>query len=135
MERVSNWETALADYLAPLMATAELKWGTMDCALFGAGAVLVMTGFDGAAAFRGKYSTATGSVRALKRYGAGSLEATFDAALPERPIGFARRGDLVMYDGAVGVCIGADALFMPREGDAPGLVRIPRALWTKAWAV
>ncbi len=132
--RVSDWETRLADYLAG-MAGAEFRFGAADCALFAAGAVLAMTGNDPAAAFRGKYRSQAGAIRALRQIGAGSLEATIDALFVEKPVGFALRGDLVMHDGAVGVCIGGDALFVGEEGGAPGMIRVPRSQWQKAWHV
>lgn len=134
MIRRSDWEQRLAGYLAECEG-AEFAWGRMDCALFAAGAVLAMTGIDPAAAFRGRYRSVAGSVRALRLYGAGTLEATIDSMFPERPIGFARRGDLVLADGAVGVCVGADAVFVGQEGERAGLVRIARAGWTRAWSV
>lgn len=134
MIRRADWEQRLAAYLAGCEGAAFI-WGKMDCALFAAGAVLAMTDFDPAAAFRGRYRSVAGSVRALRVHGAGTLEATIDSMFPERPIGFARRGDLVLHDGAVGVCVGDAAVFIGEEGGAPGLVRIARSGWTRAWSV
>lgn len=134
MTRRPDWERRLADYLAGCSG-ARFLWGRLDCALFAAGAVLAMTGTDPAATYRGRYSTATGAARALRRYGQGTLEATIDALFPERPIGFARRGDLVLHNGAVGVCVGDRALFVGEEGGSEGLVAVPRAEWSKAWGV
>ena len=100
-----------------------------------------MTGTDFAAAYRGKYRSVAGSIRALKRHGKGTLEATIDALFPERPIAFARRGDLVMMAGSLGVCIGHDALFVMETSRldigtvSEGLERAERAFWDKAWAV
>lgn len=132
--RRSDWEQRLHAYLVENRG-AVFAWGITDCALFAAGAVEAMTGDDPAAAYRGKYRTAAGSAKALVKFGAGTLEATIDAAF--EPIGraFARRGDLVMYDGAVGICVGGDALFVGEEGGAAGLVRVPRVQWSKAWRV
>jgi hypothetical protein len=130
--RFGDWDARLAEYLA-LMQVAPFIWGRTDCAMFAAGAVLAMTGYDPAAEFRGHYGTAIGAAKSLKRYGTGDLAGTYASKLPARPIGYAGRGDLVMHDGAVGVCIGADALFMPLEGI--GLVRVPRRDWTQAFAV
>lgn len=140
--RRADWEAALSDYLTASV-NARFAWGELDCALFAAGAVRAMTGIDFAAPFRGRYRTARGSVRALRRYGAGSLVATVEQLLGEVPIGFARRGDIVLHGdertGALGVCIGGDALFVGRDesGDLAheGLVRIPRHQWSRAWAV
>jgi hypothetical protein len=134
MIRRSDWEQQLANYLADC-AGSEFVWGKLDCALFAAGAVRAMTDFDPAAAFRGKYRSVAGSVRALRLYGEGTLEATIASMFPDRPIGFARRGDLVLHTGAVGVCVGDAGMFIGQEGDAPGLVRVPRAEWTHAWGV
>ena len=132
--RRADWEARLHDYLAALSG-AVFDWGTLDCALFAAGAVEAMTGSDPAASYRGHYSTAGGATRALKRYGAGTLEATIDAGFAPRPIGFARRGDLVMVDGMVGVCIGADAVFIGEQDGEAGLVRFARPSWSKCWSV
>lgn len=135
IERLPDWEQRLSDYITPLADEARFEWARLDCALFTADAVLAMTGHDIAEPFRGKYSTAAGSVRALKRFGAGDLRSTFDTLLPPRPVGYARRGDVVMHDGAVGVCMGALALFVGQDPDHEGLIRIPRAEWSHAWGV
>jgi hypothetical protein len=134
MARLPDWEPRLAAYLESVR-DREFVWGEHDCALHAANAVLAITGEDFAAPFRGKYSTGAGSVRALKRYGAGTLEATFDAALPEIGNSFAQRGDIVLRDGMVGVCLGADAAFVGEADGVPGLVRFPRREWSRAWAV
>ena len=135
IERRPDWEQRLSSYLEPLNDEARFAWGVMDCALFAADAVLAMTDHDIADPFRGKYSTAAGSARALKRYGAGDLKTTFDTLLPPRPVGYARRGDVVMHDGAVGLCMGGFGLFLRPEGYEPGLERVARADWSHAWGV
>lgn len=133
--RLPDWEQRLIEYLTPLMEAAEFRWGQLDCALFVADAVLDMTGEDIAAPFRGRYSTAVGSARALKRYGSGDLKSTFDTLLPARPIGYARRGDVVMSDGAVGICMGAFALFIGERDGFDALYRCDRSEWSHAWSV
>jgi hypothetical protein len=133
-ERLADWEQRLHDYIAALEGRA-FEWGVLDCALFAAGAVEAQTGVDPAAAYRGQYSTATGSVRVLRRLGAGTLEATFDAAFEREPVGYARRGDLVMVDGIAGVCLGGVALFVGDVDGAPGWVRHDRAAWSAAWRI
>lgn len=133
LARKGDWQTALSAYIAECEGR-PFAWGSHDCAMFAAGAVLAMTGTDIAAEFRGRYSTEAGSVRALKRYGHGTLEATLDAKLPAVPIGFARRGDLVMRDEAVGVAMGPFALFAGEAEGRPALVRVPRSEWRNAWS-
>ena len=132
--RLPDWEARLGAYLAEARDT-PFAYGVHDCALHGGSVVLAITGEDHAAPFRERYSTALGAARALRTIGAGSLEATFDSHLEEKPVAFAARGDLVMADGAIGVCIGGDALFVGQEDGAEGLVRLPRSTWTKAWKV
>lgn len=134
IERLPDWEQRLHDYVAALEGSS-FRWGVLDCALFAAGAVQAQTGVDLAAAFRGHYRTARGSVRALRRFGAGTLEATIDAALPRLEPAFARRGDVVMADGIAGVSVGPRALFVGEIDGAPGWVTLERSAWSTAWSV
>ena len=134
IERLPEWEQLLHDYVAALDG-ATFSWGTLDCALFAAGAVLAQTGVDLAADFRSRYRTARGSVRALRRFGAGTLEATIAASLPQCGLAFAQRGDLVMADGMVGACMGARAIFVGDVDGVPGWVWMDRGAWSTAWAV
>ena len=123
-----DWEVRLNEYLA---AVDVPSMGAAPCARFVSGAVAAQVDRDIHAPFEGKYTTAIGAAKALVKYGAGTLEATFDSLFDERPIGFAQRGDVVFDGDAVGVCIGAAALFI--DGDK--LVQIGRANWVKAWSV
>lgn len=134
IERLPDWEQRLHDYVAGLEGSA-FSWGRLDCALFAAGAVVAQTGVDFATPFRGRYQTARGSVRALRRFGAGTLEATIDAALPRTPVGYVRRGDLVMANGIAGVCTGATALFVGDVDGVPGWVTLERGAWSTGWSV
>lgn len=134
IERLPDWEPRLHDYVAGLEGSS-FSWGELDCALFAAGAVLVQTGVDLAADFRGRYATARGSVRALRRFGAGTLVATIAAKLPMIEPAFARRGDIVMAGGIAGVCVGTRALFVGEVDGAPGWVSLDRAAWQHAWKV
>lgn len=134
IERLPDWEQQLHDYVAALEGSS-FSWGTLDCALFAAGAVLAQTGVDLAADFRGRYRTARGSVRALRLFGAGTLEATIAAKLPAIEPAFARRGDVVMAGGIAGVCVGPRALFVGEVDGAPGWVTLDRAAWQHAWKV
>ncbi|WP_294292721.1 hypothetical protein [uncultured Sphingomonas sp.] len=138
MMRRADWEARLHDFLLA-RAGACHTYGATDCCLNAADAVLAMTDIDLAADFRGRYTTASGAARALKRYGAGTLEATLDAMLPVVEPAFARRGDLVHTQDLVAIVIGADAVALGVTVDAEttteGWVRFPRAEWVKGWAV
>lgn len=135
LNRVENWPEILLA-LVEDRRSKPFAWGENDCALFAADCVLAMTGEDFAAAFRGRYTTAAGSIKALKRFGAGSLESTATAALGE-PISpkLAQRGDVVLFDAVTGpalaVCLGGNAAAAGPEG----ITWVPMDLWTKAWRV
>lgn len=142
MTRLPDWEARLAAYVASVR-DRPFEWGEHDCILFCAAAADAMTGVDIAAGYRGKYHSRRGAASILKKQGKGTLIRTLNATLERRKPGRARRGDFVWFHGAVGVCMGADALFVgeDRLADAlgvslrEGLVPVPRRLWTKAWAV
>lgn len=134
MMRHPDWERLLGEYIASKSAVV-FEHGTNDCALFAAGAVLAMTGDDPAKAFRGRYRSQAGAVRALRQIGAGDLESTIDGMFEGKPPAFAQRGDLIWNGEAVGVCAGAFAWFVGVDPEKEGLVRIPRADWQGAWSV
>lgn len=141
MTRLPDWEARLSAYLADRHARSSFGYAHVDdpdqddCCTFGGGAVLAMTGIDPMPEFRGRYRTARGSLRALRRHGAGTLEATLDGKFGRVRPSFAQRGDLVMVNGMMGVCVGADAMLVGRDGEREGLVRFGRADWQAAWAV
>lgn len=147
LTRAENWPELLLDTVED-RRSKPFAWGENDCALFAADCVLVMTGEDFAAPFRGRYSTAAGSIKALKKFGGGSLEATATAALGE-PIlpRLAQRGDVVLFlslpspaggggaggEGvpALAVCVGSHAA----AAGPDGVTWVPMDLWLKAWRV
>jgi hypothetical protein len=133
MHRLPDWEARLAAYLEPLRLRA-FAWGAHDCCTFAAGAVLAMTGVDAMGEFRGRYSTAIGSARALRRFGAGTLDATLDTKFVRVGASLAQRGDIVMSGGLLGLCFGPVLIAVGREGDREGLTRFPRATWADAVA-
>ena len=132
--RLENWERRLGDYLDTRRGQ-DFAYGTNDCGMFAAGAVEAVTGVDPIPSFRGAYDSATTSIRALKRLGKGTLDATIDSLFDEHPIGYARRGDIVWNGESVGVCIGHEALFVGEIEGVSGLVSVPRSGWVKAWTV
>jgi hypothetical protein len=136
MYRKPDWEARLAAYLEPLRLRA-FSWGRHDCCTFSAGAVEAMTGVDPMPEFRGHYSTAIGSARALSRFGRKTLAATLDAKFEAVPASLAQRGDIVMSGGLLGICWGAVLFAVGREGEREGLVRIDRRAWVEplAWRV
>lgn len=132
MARLRDWERRLGDYLRE-PGRDRFSWGDNDCALFACGAVLAMTGEHPFPEFVGAYDTQRGAAEALRRLGKGTLRATWETKFIPKPPAFAQRGDIVANaDGAMGVCLGADALFLT-END--GFARLPRSAFVAAWEV
>ena len=132
--RVANWDAIGNDYLLS-KREAVFEWGVCDCALFAADLVLLITGTDIAADYRGNYSDQVGAGAALREYGEGTLEATFDALFEAIPVADGARFDLAFSQGSIGIIVGDEALFVGEEGGVSGLVRIARASWDKVWRV
>lgn len=114
--RLPGWDSALIEEIDRARGMAFV-WGTHDCATWAFDVRHRLTGIDAAAAWRGRYSTAAGSVRVMRRLGWQTLPAMGCALLgdPIQPL-CAHRGDIVMCDGAFGVCTGAQAAFVARSG-------------------
>lgn len=140
--RLRGWEARLAAFVTDA-GGKPFAYGEHDCILFGTAGAAAITGEDAAAAYRGQYSDRKGAAAILKRLGKGTLLRTIDASFARKPVAFAQRGDLVEFKRSIGICLGADAAFVSDAAllDVTGLrslghlVMVPRALWTRAWAV
>lgn len=134
MNRKPTWENDLADFIADRL-NMPFEWGNHDCALFAADAVEAMTGIDPASDFRGNYTTQKTAREALREFGQGTLLKTYQDRFSEKPVSFAIRGDLIWNGFAIGVCYGSFALFVGEPDGQPGLVRVARSEWKRAFAV
>ena len=129
--RIEHWEIALHD---AIQAARErpFSYGTHDCATFAFNVRLALTGEDVAAEWRGRYSTELGAKRMLTRLGHEDVAGLATHHLGEpQPVGLSRRGDIVLIDGALGVCVGAKCAFAGHSG----LVFHRLLDCTKAWRV
>lgn len=133
MRRFPDWEARLAAYLEDLR-DKPFAWGKLDCAIFAGGAVKAMTGFDPMRGLRG-YRSEAEAERVLKERGKGTLVRTVNAMFEREPVGFAHRGDLVLVDGGLAIAMGDIALQVGQHDEREGLIRRPRAEWSKAWRV
>lgn len=105
MMRFSDWQVRLVAYLSQASGKA-FQEGLHDCALFGAGAVLTMTGMDYAAPYRGRYSTTRGGLRILKREGFADHIALAAHHLSDKGKARANPGDLAVVAGIGGPALG-----------------------------
>ena len=135
MTRVDHWERLLA----AAIDTARAKpfvWGVHDCPTFAFETrMILICGEDVAALWRGRYTTAIGGERVMRRLGWASLEDMGRALLGEpRPsVLLAKRGDIVLADTGLGfgVCTGAQAVGVAPEG----LVTVPLTSCQLAWHI
>jgi hypothetical protein len=135
MARVENWPQRLM----MLIDTARARpfvWGLHDCPTFAFETRMILTGGeDIAALWRGRYTTALGGERVMRRLGWSSLEDMGRALLGEpRPaVLLAQRGDIVLADTGLGfgICIGSTAVGMAPEG----LVVVPLTSCQLAWPI
>jgi hypothetical protein len=133
--RLPGWELRLAEAIEDAR-DRPFRWGRHDCATFAFDLRRDLAGgHDVAALWRGRYTTARGAVRVMRRLGWQSLEAAgrdlLGEPLPSVPL--AQRGDLVLAGTGLGfgVCLGARV-----AGIAPeGLVLAPLSSCAFAWRI
>ena len=118
--RRDGWEVVLAEAVEAARSRFFV-WGTHDCAIWAFDLRRDLTGGDDTAAlWRGRYRTARGAVRVMRRLGWQSLEGAGRALLgnPLPDVRLAQRGDLALSQDATsfGVCLGAQAVFLAPEG-------------------
>ncbi len=109
--RVENWPLVLDGHLRRA-ADLPFAWGSHDCCLWAADVVHGMTGVDYAAGFRGRYRTALGAARQIKKHGAADLAELLTGIMGNPvPVLSAKRGDLCLVETplgpAAGICVGS----------------------------
>lgn len=102
LKRFEDWPTRLDAFIASRMKS-PFVWGEQDCCMFAGSAVNAMTGVDLCARFREKYSTASGAAKILWDTETHSIRVLMQFTaelwrLPEIPVSFAQRGDLVLIE-------------------------------------
>lgn len=139
LTRVENWDSLLSQYLDDHL-DKEFVWGVKDCCLFAADWVLLATGMDFAAPFRGLYDSEDGARLMLALYAQpnktdihqGAPEAYVDSVLPIIDLKLAGRGDIILHpDGAIGICLGYFSYFMLSKG----IISLKTSQCAKAWKI
>jgi hypothetical protein len=110
--RIEGWDKLLADYLAQDVA---FEWGKNDCALWVAKWVHIATGQDYFDAWLGKYKTESGAARLMFQRGFKTVADICDAHLLRTPVPLACRGDILLQNGNLGICDGANGFFISDE--------------------
>jgi hypothetical protein len=132
--RLDGWERRLMAEVAAARSR-PFKWGEHDCVTWAFEVRQAITGIDDASRWRGRYSSAAGAVRVMRRLGWSDYAAAGIDLLGE-PLGtplLAQRGDIVLAaDGfGVGVCVGAQAAGVNPQG----FVLVPLRQVAMAWRV
>ena len=134
MQRGKDWPQALSNACHKYKDTPH-EWGTHDCVIFCAKVVEAMTGEDLIADLKGQWTTQIGAARVIKSNGFDSLDEMVSDYLPEKPLPFIGRGDIVICDGDNGEFI---AVVMGHNCVAPGpkgLNSVPVSFAKKGFAI
>ena len=118
--KIAGWETLLAAAVEHARIHTFI-WGTHDCATWAFDLRRDLTGGDDTAAlWRGRYRTARGAARVMRRLGWASMRQAGTALLgtPLADVRLAQRGDLLLSPDSTsfGVCLGAQVAFLAPEG-------------------
>lgn len=127
--RIEGWERRLNDYLES-MKEVPFEWGKNDCTLFASQLSIIMINVDYMADFRGKYTNeeqAKSLIASVK-----DLKSHMYSLLEPIDLNFVRRGDLVMYQNALGICNGSLSYFMTEKH---GRVPVKTSKCDYAWKV
>jgi hypothetical protein len=114
LKRFQDWPKRL-DAAIEDARKKSFAWGGHDCALFAADVVKAITGEDFAAPWRGRYESAVQAMRRLRPHGGLPGLVTQLLGEPVKPEQ-ARRGDVVLKSGALGICLGAKCAFTGLDG-------------------
>ena len=141
MKRVENWEKELANFLEKRQ-NMPFKWGQNDCVIFPHRAAQAITGYnyvsDNNSCGRG-YRTRAAATKVLKEHFNKKIENVFTHYFgePREDIGFARRGDIVLFKNGrnlVGGVIDNTGRYIASAGPN-GIARHPKKLALKYWRV
>lgn len=130
MMRNENWPRHLSAVIRASFGR-PFSWGENDCCLFAADCCVAVCNVDPAEQYRGKYKTEAGAKRKLKELH-GSLEAAWDAYFERIDVKQAGRGDVVLYDGAMGKTVGvlwAGDVWSITEDGAARVACEPKIAW------
>ena len=141
MTRRKHWERLLATYVHEL-SRSTFQYGFVDCGLYVAGAIEVMTGLDIKSEVPDlSYTDEIGAALALKRAGFEDVEDMAEKlaskyGFPEVHPNFAGRGDVLLAynEGdilSLALCLGDCIIGPSKEGFAP----IPRRECLRAWQI
>lgn len=132
LERLSNWEDSWTQFMGPLRKE-PFEWGVNDCVLAVGRNVEALTGWDFYSPHVGKYSSAKEAQSYLVANGFSTIVDLVEHYLPEASISHAKRGDVLMFQGSLGIHMGNHAVFF--DAAIEQLVKVDWFDATAAWKV
>lgn len=132
MNRLDNWQSNLSELIESKRETAFV-WGEFDCTQLAFMAIEAVIGVDHSGPYRGKYKTAAGALKILRKVGKVETPVQLIEGILGEPqaIAFARKGDIVtaipndeltmpsaidVFGPVLGVCYGARSFFVGEHG-------------------
>jgi hypothetical protein len=112
--RKVDWPELLTIYIEECM-NKPFVWGEHDCAKFAGNWIEICTG-EAVGVYGGKYTTERGAYALLKRKHSGELTIAVDKVLKRQAVAKAGRGDIVMRESGLGICLGQQSAFPSYEG-------------------
>jgi hypothetical protein len=99
----------------------KFEWGKWDCCLFVCDYLNLIIDKDLAKSFRGKYSTEIGAYKQIKKQGYKHIKHMCNIIFKEnginkKNINKANRTDIILFDNAIGLCLGLKSVFLTPEG-------------------
>lgn len=134
--RVVGWPERLAQYFAERQAR-PFEWGAHDCMTFAADAVIMLTGRDPIAQWRGAYATEAEGDAIVGPDGLLAFVSRMmgEFGAPECPVELAQRGDWAMVSVGNLLCAGVvTGAFVAAPG-ARRLAHVPLRRAVAAWAI
>ncbi len=129
--RPQDWPLRLDAYVDAARAKAFV-WGGHDCVSFAAGWYAIATGANPFAPFAGRYDSQEAALATMHAKGVLSMSDAGDYLFgidarkaPER----AQRGDIVLAENTLGVCVGARGAFPMIDGMRFALASKFQAAW------
>jgi hypothetical protein len=137
--RVSNWPELLNNYLNSKQNDVY-QWGSLDCCLFVADWLLILTSIDYAEPFRGQYDSLESALALMgdwkddsatdEHFGAPAKY--LDFWFPQTTVFKVKRGDIVVNaEGSVGICNGPNSYFMSEKG----LASVKTSSCIRGWSI
>lgn len=128
--RIEGWETKLNDYFESVR-NVPFEWGACDCLIFASDAVKICTGIDPMSkkkktdpdTIRGMYKTQDEARELIKKYRK-SIRDVMDVHFVRQNVNFAKRGDIVFYNNAFGVCSGRGNAFFKNESEGLQIIKL-----------